>query len=135
MPSITLYSASTDEIARIRQLLAAAGLALDGDASPPNARDCLNPHPVLLVILRQGLATEPGFEAGMIAAIQEGRRIIGVWPQGVGGEIPAPFKKYSSDQVVWDAERVRKAICGTGEPAYDTSGGAPQDAPTTGRNC
>lgn len=71
----------------------------------------------------------------MIAASGEGRRIIGIWPKGVVGEAPAPFKKYSSDQVIWDAERVRKAICGMDEPAYDTPEGTPQGAPNTDRNC
>ena len=119
----------------MRALLEAAGLALDGETPPTNAPVCLNPHPVILVLLHQELANDAGFGPAMIAAAREGRRIIGIWPKGSNGEAPAPFKKYSSDQVVWDAARLRKAICGMDEPTYDTSGGTPQKAPQTKRNC
>lgn len=135
VPSITLYQASADELAAVRALLNAAGLALDGDVMPANAPACLNPHAVILVLLRPGLESEAGYEPAMIAAANEGRRIIGLWPKGGEGEAPAPFKKYSSDQVIWDAARVRKAICGLDEPAYDTPAGTPQDGPKTDRNC
>lgn len=135
MPSITLYQTAPDATALVRGLLAAAGLALDGEVPPANAPACLNPHAVLLVLLDASLDTDAGFEAAMIAAANAGRRIIGIWPQGADGEAPASFKKYSSDQLIWDAQRVRKTICGMDEPSYDTPTGSPQDAPKTDRNC
>lgn len=116
-------------------LLTSAGLALDGELPPANAPVCLNPNPVLLVLLDASLDDDAGFEAAMIAAANAGRRIIGIWAKGFEGEAPAAFKKYSADQVIWDAARVRKAICGVDEPSYDTPTGTPQDAPKTDRNC
>lgn len=135
VPSITLYQTAPEVTAAVRGLLAAAGLALDGELPPANAPACLNPHAVLLVLLDASLDADAGFEAAMVAAANTGRRIIGLWPKVSDGEAPAAFKKYSSDQVAWDAARLRKAICGMDDPSYDTPAGTPQDAPKTDRNC
>lgn len=135
MPSITLYQPSFNDGAAIRALLGSAGLSLDGEAPPANASVCPNPRPVILVLLHQGLASDAGFEPAMFTAVREGRRIIGIWPSGNAGAVPAPFKKYSSDQVTWDASRLHKAICGRDEPAYETAEGTSQAAPRTDRNC
>jgi peptidoglycan hydrolase-like protein with peptidoglycan-binding domain len=135
VPSIILYQTAPATIAAVRALLASAGLALDGELPPANAPSCLNANPVLLVLLDPDLGADAGLEAAMIAAANAGRRIIGIWPKGTDGDAPPAFKKYSADQVIWDAARLRKAICGMDEPSYDTPTGAPQDAPPTDRNC
>lgn len=92
---------------------------------------------VLIIVLTPELGDDDSLESELKAATARGCGVIGVWPQGTASGIAPPsFKKYSSDQVIWDPEAVRRAICGEGaEPAYQDPTGAPQPAVTTPRNC
>jgi hypothetical protein len=92
---------------------------------------------VLVVVLTPELYEDDELEGVLRGETSRGSVIVGVWPRGASsGTAPPAFKKYSSDQVIWDREAIRRAICGdAAEPAYQDPTGAPQGAVKTPRNC
>lgn len=162
MPRVRIYRSEGLDEEQLRRLLEAAGCAdslefddeaeeaapgapEEDDSAPgavnettsgDDADEVCDPD-VLLVVLTPELAQDVGLEPVLRRATNKGCIIIGVWPEGTSArEAPPAFKKYSSDQVIWVPEVVRKAICGGGEePSYQDPRGEPQPAVTTPRNC
>ena len=163
MPGVRIYRGGGVDEERLRELLEEAGCAdfvevddaeeeaavlTDAFASEPvegepeeggscdEGSDEIDPD-VLIVVLTPELNADPGLEGSLRKAVSEGCNIVGIWPIGTcAGAAPSGFKKYSSDQVIWGSDAVRKAIFGgVEEPAYQAPDGAPQQAVKTPRNC
>jgi len=155
MPHVKIYHGKGVDEEQLKKLLEEAGCAPADDvdveeeaaieadetlADDPVIEDCDNTQgepETLVVVLNPELGDDDQLEGVLKGATARGCIIVGVWPKGtISGTAPPPFKKYSSDQVVWDVEAVRKAICGSeNEPAYQDPKGAPQPAPDTPRHC
>jgi hypothetical protein len=153
MPRVRIRPGNGVDEEQLRALLEEAGCPaensvsgnLEEDAIPVEAEEDADASSTdeecdpdaLIVLLTPELAEDDLLESDLREAANRGCVVVGVWPPGVSaGVAPPPFKKYSSDQVIWAAEPIRRAICGEGsEPAYQDYTGAPQPAADTPRNC
>jgi hypothetical protein len=86
----------------------------------------------LIVLLPRDGTADAAFEEAMLAAVQAGRRIIGLWPSDGSGGVPACFDDYGGDTVSWNPDRLRQAAAGA--PQHRTADDAVQEAPETERH-
>ena len=91
----------------------------------------------LIVVMVPGGTDSQDLEETCIQASSAGVAIIGIWAPGaeIARAHPA-IEKYSTDQIVWDVQRLRSALSPEQTPQYDTPLGNPREAPFTERhNC
>ena len=94
--------------------------------------DTLEP---LIVILTDEVCADQDLDGVLFDAAHEGRRVVCVWPKGAAqGTSPQAAEKHSSDEIAWDAEHLRRAVAGVGQPYYETPTGSPRQEPDTSRN-
>ncbi len=89
----------------------------------------------LLVILSPTLQDDESLRNILVWAVNSGLLIVCIWAKGLtSGSKPKSIEKYSTDQIIWDSDRLRRALQGDNVPQYDAVEGIPRPEPFTRRN-
>ena len=141
MPRIHVHSCpslTSEELAALKALLEAAGFSLveekeckedlqaeSAELEPDNAGESADEE-VLVVVLYPDCDVEGSLEEAAGRVGRGGGRVIGVWPrEGAADQLPESLKKYGADTSPWDANELRRAICGNEKPLWKDTAGTP----------
>ncbi|WP_312127463.1 hypothetical protein [Brevundimonas sp.] len=77
---------------------------------------------VLIVVLP--VANDAALTTAIGVAVAQGQRVIGVWSQGLSGDLPQSLADYGAAAVGWSEAALRAVICGETALWEDAGGGA-----------
>jgi hypothetical protein len=124
----------TDSIEKLRQLIRAACDLVCDDSGPADPKRCLQQADVLVILICPETMDSAPINELIILASHTGKRIVGVWAPGIQhSEVPAALHKHGDAAIVFDADAVKKVVCG-GESIWSTPVGAPRPSPKTPRH-
>ncbi len=123
------------EIARLKQLLVAAGCELVCDqAIISDYEKCLKQTDALVILMCPETDNDETVTDLITLATSLGKRIIGVWlPSSTATELPPAINKHGDAGITMDAKMIEEVVC-EGKAAWVLPNGKPRPAPKTPRH-